>query len=150
MAHNLGTAQGTIRLEFDSRGILRARNELGQFVSLSDLADDRVRRADNSFSKFSLTISGLGRALLKATKYITITSVATTALATSGNALVAALAALAPVVGAGLATLPGLALAAASAFVIAKVATIGLGDALKAAAEQDADKFNEALKKLAP
>src|SRR5688572_3954724 len=119
MAYNLGTAQGNIRIFYDSRGILRARDDLGRFISLSRVAGEESDRMSHKLNlAFKLPI----KALLKMTKYITITSVALTSMATAGNAAVAAVAALAPVAGAGLATLPGLAVAAAAAFGVLKLA----------------------------
>jgi len=63
--------------------------------------------------------------------------------------LTSAVAALGPIIGAGLAAAPAVILSFASAFAVAKIAVSGVGDALSAAGG-DAAKFDEALKKLSP
>ena len=150
MAYNLGTASGSIRIEYDSRGVARARDDLGRFVSLSSLASDAMDDNDRHSRKLSLSLSGLGKAFLVMTKYVTITATAVQTLITTINVLGAVIAAVAPIVGATLATLPAILFSAITAALVLKTAFIGVGDALKAAVSGDAEKLAEATKNLAP
>lgn len=154
MADVVHPIHGRITFEYDDRGILRARSEVGRFVALSeamgDEADRNSGRASRSFGSVTGALKVMAKGLLAATKYITITSTALVGAASSASILGSALAALAPVAGAGLAVLPGLALSAVAAFAVIKAALIGVGDAMKAAFEADPAKFNEAIKGLAP
>lgn len=147
MAYNLGTAQGNIRLEYDSRGVLRARDDLGRFVSTSNLFADNVdrdtKRADKAWSFFGINLA-------KTAKIIGIVGLAANALQNAIIGVVGATQALLPIIEATLAIMPAVILAAAGAAVVLKVAMAGVGDAVKAAFSQDIDKFNESLKKLAP
>ena len=147
MSYNLGTAQGTIRLEYDSRGVLRARDDLGRFVSLSNAFGDDVERDTDRAGK---GWKGFALHLGTAAKYMGIAALAANVLQNAIVGIVGVTQTLMPIIIAGLATLPGIIFGAVSAFVVFKAAIAGVGDALKAAAEQDADKFAEAIKKLAP
>ena len=66
------------------------------------------------------------------------------------QAFAQALAPLAVTFASALAFLPGLLVSVKTAMGVLQVATIGVGDAMKAVAEEDAAKLEEALKKLAP
>lgn len=147
MAYNLGTASGNIRIEYDSRGVARARDDLGRFVSLSDLTSDHIdRNSKRNARSFSL----LHPPLLKIVKIMGIVYGAAQLLVSGFGAIQGVLQSIIPIAQAALASLPGLILAIVATVAILKLAFSGLGDAIKAAFEQDLDKFNEALKKLAP
>lgn len=150
MSYNLGTARGDIRIEYDDRGVARARDSLGRFVSLSSLAGEAMDENDKKSKKTARSFDLLGKAIFKTTKYITLTASAIQTLITTTNILIAVVQALLPIIGATLATLPGIIFAAISALVVLKAAFNGVGEALKAAFSGDADKLAEALKKLAP
>ena len=133
--HTLGTIRGTIEIDYDGAGIVRAvrdtekaKKELGGI----DKASSKVLGAFSSFTKGFLKVGG-----------------AINLVTGSAHLLVGALAAIGPLVGAGLAAAPAVILSFASAFAVAKIAVSGVGDALKAAGG-DAAKFDEALKKLSP
>lgn len=147
MAYNLGTAQGNIRIEYDSRGVARARDDMGRFVSLSSLMGDNVDR-DTKKADRGFTLMGVSMG--KTLKIIGLVGLAFSALQNAIVGVVGVTQALLPIIEAGLALLPSIILAAAGAAVVLKVAMAGVGDAIKAAFAQDLDKFNEALKKLAP
>jgi phage-related protein len=157
MAYNLGTAQGQIRVEYDSTGMRRYRDDTGRFVSEAEAMQRMMGRTDNAASRNTSSMGRLGGALralgkgfLVMTKYVTIASVAIQSLASSAHLIAGILAAIAPAVGAGLALLPGIILAAVSAMLVLKAAMAGVGDALKAAVSGDAAKLAEATKGLAP
>lgn len=147
MAYNLGTASGDIRIEYDNRGVARARNSLGQFVSLSNLMADDVDRDTKRASK---GFDGLGASLGKLIKIMAITSAGANLLLSSFGAVQFLLQSLIPIAQAALGALPGLILAVVASIAVLKVALAGVGDAIKAAFQQDIDKFNEAIKGLAP
>lgn len=100
---------------------------------------DRIGRAVGGLARKLAILSAAGAGLAVLTQ-------AAGALAVQALALVSALA---PAVGV-VALLPAVGVAAAAAFGLLKVATIGFGDAVKAAFSGDADKFAETLEKLSP
>ena len=133
--HTLGTIRGTIEIDYDGAGIVKAVRDTEkvkkEFGGL-DGASSKVLSAFGSFGKGALKVAGAVN------------------LVTNGvSALVGIVTTLAPVLAAGFAVAPALVLGFASAMVIAKVAVSGVADALGAAAE-GGDKFDEALKKLSP
>jgi phage-related protein len=144
---SIGSVHGTIRIEYDNRGVARARDDMGRFVSLAGLfsndIDNATKRGTRGFNLMSVSIG-------KVLKVLTLSALAASALHTSLVAVVGITQALIPVVNAGLGLMPGLLLAAVSAAAVLKLALLGVGDALKAAASGDAEKLAEALEKLAP
>jgi phage-related protein len=147
VAYNLGTASGEIRLEYDDRGVLRARDSLGRFVSTSGLMGDNV---DKDGKKVERSFALMGASVLKYTAYVLAAGAASNILSHAIVGIVGLGQALIPVITATLATLPGIILAAVGAIGVLKAALSGMGDAIKAAFAQDASKFSEAIKKLAP
>lgn len=150
MAYNLGTAQGQIRIEYDSRGVARARDDMGRFISMSELmgddmdsSGDKVDKASKKFQLFGAQVAKVTAIILAAGAASQFTSAALGGIVLVGQSLI-------PIITASLATLPGLLLAAAGAAVVLKLGMAGVGDAIKAAFAQDASKFAEAIKKLAP
>lgn len=133
--HSLGTIRGTIEIDYDGAGIVRAVRDSDKakksFGTLKG-ASDTVLKA---FASFMSGAAKVGGALSLLTNGVTVLS--------------GAIAALGPVVAAGLAAAPAVILSFASALVIAKVAVSGVGDALKEAGE-GGEKFEKALKKLSP
>lgn len=147
MAYNLGTARGNITITYDSRGVAHARDDLGRFVSMSSLMADSV---DHDTDRASRSFTLFGKQIIKVTAIILAAGAASNILAHAMGGLILVGQSLIPVLTASLATLPGLFLAAAGAAVVLKLALSGVGDAAKAAFAQDAEKFAEAIKKLAP
>lgn len=150
MSANLGTARGNITFSYDSRGILRARDDMGRFVSMSDLMNDGLDDTSRRGNAATRSLAGLGSALATAAKYLAIAGAASNVLVSGLAAVVAVTQSFIPIITASLATLPGLILAAAVTLGVLKAALSGVADAMKAAFEQDLDKFNESIKKLAP
>jgi phage-related protein len=157
MSYNLGTAQGQIRVEYDSSGMRRYRDDTGRFVSEAEAMQRMMGRTDSAADRNHSSLGRLGGALravgkgfLVMTKYITIGSVAIQSLVSAIHVLGPLLAALGPAVGAGLALLPAVVISAVSAIGVLKAALSGVGDALKAAVSGDAAKLAEATKGLAP
>jgi hypothetical protein len=133
--HTLGTIRGTIEIDYDGAGIVRAikdtdkvKNRMGTLTG----ASDKVLGAFGKFASGGLKVAG-----------------AVNLVNNAAGLLVGTLAVVGPLAAAGFATAPGIILAWQSALVIAKVAVAGVGDAMKAAAEGGA-KFDEAMKKLSP
>lgn len=147
MSYNLGTARGNITIEYDSRGVARARNDLGQFVSLSEVMGDSV---DRDTSRADRGFKLLGASVLKTTAIILAAGAAANIMNGALLGVVAVAQSFVPIITASLATLPGILLGAAGAAVVLKMAMAGVGDAIKAAFAQDSAKFEQAIKKLAP
>jgi len=136
MANNtLGTIRGTIEIDYDGAGIVRA-------VRDTDKAKDSMDRLDRS-------VSGILSTFRKFAKAAVIAGASSLAFNSSLQLIAGTLAVIAPLVAAGAAALPGILLSAAAAGIVAKVAFLGMGDALKAASG-DAAAFEEAIKNLAP
>jgi phage-related protein len=132
---NLGTIRGTIEIDYDGAGIVRAIKDTDKLKKSSTDVDKGMTRVLTTFGKFA-----------KAGAIVAASSLATH----SALQLVAGtLAVLAPLAAAGLAILPGILAAAAGAGVILALSMKGVGDAFKAAGG-DVDKFNKATAKLAP
>lgn len=133
--HTLGTIRGTIEIDYNGAGIIRATRDSDKASSAQDrlaAASTRTLRAFAGFARgATLTAGAIG------TVYNALTIVT------------AAAAALGPIIAAGFAAAPALILSYASAMVIARVAVSGVSDALGAAAE-GGEKFDEAMKKLSP
>jgi hypothetical protein len=133
--HTLGTIRGTIEIDYDGAGIVKA-------VRDTENAKKSLGGLDGASSKVLSAFGSFGKGAAKVGAAVN--------LVTNGvNALVGIVTTLAPVLAAGFAVAPAVILSFASALVIAKVAVSGVGDALSAAAEGGA-KFDEALKKLSP
>lgn len=133
--HTLGTIRGTIEIDYDGAGIVRA-------VRDTDNAKKKLGGLDGASSKVLGAFGNLTKGFLKVGGAIN--------LVTNGvSLLTSAVAALGPIIGAGLAAAPAVILSFASALIVAKIAVAGVGDAFKAAFG-DATKFDEALKKLSP
>lgn len=133
--HNLGTIRGTIEIDYDGAGIVKA-------VRDTDKAKKSFGDLDGASSKVIGIFSGMVKGFLKVGGAINVV--------TNGvSILTSALAAIGPVVAAGFAVAPAIILSFASAMIVAKIAVSGVGDALSAAFGP-ANKFNEALEKLSP
>lgn len=133
--HSLGTIRGTIEIDYDGAGVVRAIRDTDKAKSSSEKltgASDKVLAAFGKFASGGLKLAG------------------TLNLVTNGAGVVAgALAALGPIAAAGFAAAPGVILAYVSVLTIAKIAVKGVGDAMAAAGE-GGKKFDEAMKKLSP
>lgn len=133
--HNLGTIRGTIRIDYDGAGVARATRDtenLSKTNQKLDKTSSSVLKSFTSFGKGALKFGG--------------------AISTANSAaglLAGTLSVLGPLTAAGLAAAPALIAGYASAMIVAKVATAGVGDALSAASG-DAKKFDESIKGLAP
>lgn len=133
--HTLGTIRGTIEIDYDGAGIVkavrdtdRAKNSFGTL----DGASNKVLGAFSKFTKGAFTVAG-----------------AVDLVTNSIHVVAGALAIVGPLAAAGFAAAPGLIAGFAGALIIAKVAVAGVGDSLKAAGG-DSKKFEESLKKLSP
>lgn len=134
----LGTIRGTIEIDYDGAGIVKAVNDTDRLKSAGERVDKSTSRVLKTFGSFVRTAALMGASSLAVSGSLNLVAAA-----------VAGIAALAPVAVAGLAALPGVFASLAAIQVIARVATLGMGDALKAATE-DAKKFEEATKGLSP
>lgn len=133
--HTLGTIRGTIEIDYDGAGIVRAVKDTTKAKkSFGDL-DKASSKTLTGFKAMSKGALGLVGAVGTAYNVVTLLS--------------SAVAALAPVVTASLAAAPAVVLGFASAMIIAKVAVAGVGDAMSAASE-GGKKFDEAMAKLSP
>lgn len=133
--HNLGTIRGTIEIDYDGAGIVRAVKDSDKAKkSLGDL-DGASSKVLNAFGKFA---SGA------------VKTAGAIGLVSNSLSLVAGLVStVGPLLAAGFAAAPAIILSFASALIIAKVAIAGVGDALGAAFETE-EKFQKALEKLSP
>lgn len=133
--HSLGTIRGSIEIDYDGAGIVRA-------VRDADKAKKSLGSLDGASSK---VLGAFGAFASGASKVAAGIGLATNAV----GFLSSAVSILAPVLAAGFAVAPALILSYASAMVVAKLATAGVADALKTAGEGGA-KFDKALEKLSP
>lgn len=133
--HTLGTIRGTIEIDYDGAGIVKAVRDTDKAKKGMGDLDGSVTRVLSTFGKMAK-----GAALVGASSL---------AMNSSLQLVAATLAVLGPLAAAGIATLPGIMAGAIAAGAVLKISMAGVGDALKAAGG-DADKFNEALEKLSP
>jgi phage-related protein len=133
--HTLGTIRGTIEIDYDGAGIVRATRDVDKLTKSGDKVDNFSKRVLSSFTKFASIVAKVG----------------VTSLLTNGALQLVAgtLAVMAPLGAAAFAALPGLVGAAAGALAVMMIVTSGVGDALKSAGEGGA-KFEKAMKKLSP
>lgn len=133
--HTLGTIRGTIEIDYDGAGIVKAVRDTEKAKSSMERlgsGSDKVLSAFGKFSRGAVALAGgIG------TVYNALTLV-TGALAVAG-----------PLAAAGFAAAPGVILAYASVMGIAKIAVAGVGKALGAAGESS-EKFEKAIEKLSP
>jgi phage-related protein len=132
---SLGTIRGTIEIDYNGAGVVRAIKDTDKLKSAGGQVDKTMSKVIGTFAKFAKTAALVGA-----------TSLATN----SGLQLIAGtLAILGPLTAAGLAILPGILVALGATAIVASVAMKGVGDAFKAAGGP-AEDFAEATKKLAP
>lgn len=133
--NNLGTIRGTIEIDYDGAGIVKA-------VRDTDKAKNSMDRLDRSVSTVLTTFRRFSR--------VAAVSAASSLAVNGGLQLIAGtLAVIGPLMAAGVAALPGIMLAGAAAMGVVKIATLGVSEALKEAGG-DAAEFEERIKGLAP
>lgn len=145
--YDLGTAHGTIDIDYDgARAVAQADQDMEKLKRKST-------DTDKSMAKFGKTLNTFAGFIGKAAKGFAIGAVAVSSLSNAFGLLVgtgaALVSTLTPLVGAVLAPLPGIILGGVAAMAVFKVATMGVGDALKQVGA-DQEKFNEAIKGLSP
>jgi phage-related protein len=133
--HNLGTIRGTIEIDYDGAGIVRAEAD-------AEKAKKSFGGLDGASTKVLSGFTSMAKGAAKVAGAIGLVS-------NSVSLLSGLVVALAPLVGAAFATAPAVIASFAAALVITKVALQNVGDALKEAGE-GGEKFDEALKKLSP
>lgn len=133
--HNLGTIRGTIEIDYDGAGIVKAIRDTDKAKNAMGGVDKASSTVLSAFGKFGKGAIGVAAGV--------------SALTHGVGLLAGVVSTLGPLLAAGFAAAPAVILSFASALVIAKVATAGVGDALAAAAE-GGDKFDKALAKLSP
>jgi hypothetical protein len=133
--HTLGTIRGTIAIDYDGAGIVKATKDSEKSKGALEKMGNASDKVLGQFKKFS-------QGALLVSKYVGTAYNAITAVSAS-------LAVLAPLAGAAFAAAPALILGFASALIITKVALSGVSDAMAAAAE-GGKKFDDAMKKLSP
>lgn len=132
---SLGTIRGTIKIDYDGAGIAKAKKDadgIGDSFRKLDKPSEKVLALFGSFAKTGAKVGAV-------------------CLGISGgiHVIAAALAIIGPLIGAGLATLPGVLLSGAVAMQVIKVALSGVSTALKDASG-DAAKFDKDLESLSP
>jgi hypothetical protein len=133
--HNLGTIRGTIEIDYNGAGIVRAIKDTDKAKKEGDGLEKTADKILGAFGKFAAGGAKFAGGVNLITNAVHLVS---GAIATIG-----------PIAAAGFAVLPGIALSGAAAMTIFKVATSGVGDALKNAGG-DAKKFDKDIKNLAP
>lgn len=133
--HNLGTIRGTIEIDYDGAGIIRATRD-------TEKAKKSLGGLDGPSTKVISGFASMGKGAAKVAGAIGLVS-------NSLSLLSGLVVSLAPVLTASFAAAPALIASFGAAMVIAKVATQNVGDALKAASE-GGKEFDEALAKLSP
>lgn len=132
---SLGTIRGTIKIDYDGKGIVDATKDSEKATSDFGKLDKAANIIIGSFGKFARVGAKVGAVCV--------------GISGGLNVIAGVLATIGPLVGAGLATLPTVLVAGASAMQVAKLAMLGVGDALKKASG-DAKAFDAATKGLAP
>lgn len=133
--HTLGTIRGTIEIDYDGAGIVRAiRDTEKTKKSMGGLggASDKVLGA---FGKFAGGATKVAGAVNLANNAVSI--------------IAGTIAAVGPIAAAAFATAPGVILGFVAVVGVMKIALAGVGDALKAAGG-DSKKFEAAIKGLSP
>jgi len=149
VSYDLGTAHGKIEIDYDGARAVRAAKD-----DVEDLGR-KAKRADDPVKKLSTNLGKLGKSLGKGAGITALALGLTSAGVQAGAATVQILGmvpALASV-GSLAAGLPALFVGVGAGVGVAKAALAGFDDVMKAAfstAPKDTEKFNEALKKLAP
>lgn len=133
--HTLGTIRGTIEIDYDGAGIVKAVRDTERAKTSFGSLDGASNKTLKGFAKLSTSLLKVGGAIDLVTTSIHVVS---GALAVAG-----------PLAAAGFAAAPGVILGFASALAITKIAVAGVGDALAAAGE-DSKKFEESIKNLSP
>lgn len=133
--HTLGTIRGSIEIDYNGAGIIRAQRDVDETAKRSEKLEKAVDRVGKVFLGFAKRAAIMGASSL--------------ALNGAIQAVAATIAVLAPLAAATFAALPGLILAAGAAMAVYKASVLGVGEALKLASG-DSAKFEEALKKLSP
>lgn len=134
-SHTLGTIRGTIEIDYDGAGIVRAVRDT-----------DKAKKSFGDLDKGSSKVLGaFGKFAGGATKVAGAVNLASNAV----HIVAGTLAAVGPIAAAAFATAPGVILAYVSVLGVMKIALAGVGDALKAAGG-DSKKFDEAIKGLSP
>lgn len=133
--HTLGTIRGSIEIDYDGAGIVRAikdtdklKDSGGRLGDTSDKILGSFARAGAGAFKFGSAISSVNAA---------------------GALLVGTLATVGPLAAAGFAAAPAVIVGYQSALIVAKLALMGVSEAMKAAGA-DEKKFEESLKGLSP
>jgi hypothetical protein len=141
--YSLGFAHGRITLSYNGGpAAAQLRADLLRIIAVARAAHDRIQR-------FGQQMDRMGSGLTTAAKIAGKAALGVTAFAHAIAAATVVAVNLAPVVAAAFAALPGLIAGAASAMIIFKVATVGVGDALKKAGG-DSKEFQESIKDLTP
>lgn len=133
--HTLGTIRGTIEIDYDGAGVVKAIKDTDQMKSSGDRLSKASSGVLSSFAKFGKGALVVGGAI--------------SAVNSTAGLLVGTLAVAGPLAAAAFAAAPAVILGYQAALIVTKLAIAGVGDALKAAGG-DQKKFDEALKKLSP
>ncbi len=143
MAYDLGTAEGTIEIDYNgARSVKRAEDDIKELQKASKDTDGQLKKLGATLGKVfggGLKLGALAGAL-------------TQAGAAAGSLLIQVLGivpALASILSLS-AALPALWTSMLATTLILKAAFLGVADAVKAAFGDDPAKFEEALKKLSP
>lgn len=149
MSYDLGTAHGTIELEYNGgTASRRAQDDIDEIGDEAEQAERKVKRLDRSLSGLGGVLSTVG----KGGGFLLIgagIAQAAVSAANLGLQILATVKELAPLASLA-AGIPGALAGAASAAIVLAAAFHGVGDAVKAAFEGDPAKFQEAIKGLAP
>lgn len=133
--HTLGTIRGTIEIDYDGAGVVRAIRDTDKLKTAGERAANMSNKVLSAFGKFArgavAVSAGVGSA------YNVLTLVAGT------------LAVIGPLAGAAFAAAPGIIAGFVAASLVLKIALSGVSEALGAAGE-DSKKFEEAIKNLSP
>lgn len=133
--HTLGTIRGTIEIDYDGAGIVKAIKDTDQLKKSGDKLGSASSKVLSSLGSFAKGAAILGAGLS------TVNSAA--------GLVVGTLSILGPLAGATFAAAPAVIGGYVAIMGVARIATAGVGDALSAAAG-DAKEFQEATKNLSP
>lgn len=153
--YDLGSVHGEVRITYDRQGIQDARQDINDYLGDVNRLRDALRQYDQNQNNSSQNTQNFGQSVRDAESGVEALGAGLRSISKipillgAAQEVVAFGAAITPVLGL-LAVTPAAAGAVGAAFATVKIATSGMGDAMSAVAEGDAEALNEAMAKLAP
>lgn len=153
--YDLGSVHGEVKISYDRQGITDARQDINQYLGDVNRLREALRQYEQNQQSSSQSAQNFGQAARDAESSVDSLGAALRSISRvpillgATQEVVAFGAELAPLLGL-VAAMPAALGVGAAAMATFKIATQGMGDAMAAVAEGDAEALNEALKNLSP